>query len=404
MLVQSLNTPVVKYGISYSRLILAVCLLDLVPVLVVILNYLGIDLSFMVNLTQICILSCILVLIRWSTPTSPTFIVLFFIIIFISVFKMLAIPIGLSTNFKASAIGPYFFSIIMPFVVFVSIFSQDSIRIKDLKKDLEWFAVVYAKVAGLLILVYAALNFSGVISYFGLGVNLHYVIPFFLSTQKGVVSFAVLILLTGKRALLLNFLIQLGIFFSAEFKKKPLLVLCFFIIVALGFVALGDGIQVLLRRFILMYEVINHFDWSGGIQALANSYETVVLFGGRLEEVIGVYEYFQDHPNQIWFGSPPGANYIWNIGYLNHYEYKSFTHFTWISYIFRYGIIPTFLLMASLVFYLIRGAGTSNPLWLVYIGILSSATFGANLLYQPTAWVLIALYARYGKELTTTHQ
>lgn len=176
-----------------------------------------------------------------------------------------------------------------------------------------------------------------------------------------------------------------------------------FTLVILTFVLTGDRLAPLFRRFDAMAEVLKTIDLSAGFFSISDTRASIILFGGRLEEITGILEYFQRHPSQTWFGSPPGANYVWRIDFSDYLTTKSYSHLTWFGYIFRFGLLPTATLLILLLFYLFRGADTNNPLWLVYVGVLVSATFGANLLSSPSAWIMIALYFRYGKMLSKSN-
>ena len=146
-----------------------------------------------------------------------------------------------------------------------------------------------------------------------------------------------------------------------------------------------------------MYEVFSNSNFNDGLLSLANSYEAIVLFGGRLEEILAIIHYFQAHPGQLWFGAPPGANFVWEVVQSDYSTTKSYAHLTWLGYLFRYGLVPTSVLILFFIRVATQYAKLNNPLWLVFIGTLVSATFGANLFYSSTAWVMIALYVRFSK-------
>jgi len=378
------------------RLILALCLLDVLAPILVVLNYLGIELLFLVNLNQLLIFGSVVAL---TQSLSRKLLPIFFLaglMLAISILKMFLLTSSGNYNFTGSALGPYFFSLVMPFMIFISIMSQRKVDLEVVHSELYWFAKWYSLIVIPLVLIYAALHFSGRISYFGLGINFHYFAPFFFQRYSHVLGFAILILLTGKRAVLLNYIVQFFFFFIGQIKRVPVKAFLVLIIAGVGIAVASGSLSILLRRFYLMYEVFRDVDFSDGLLGIANSYQAIILFGGRLEEVVGVIQYFTQHPNQIWLGSPPGANFIWSVQQSDFETLKSFTHFTWLGYIFRFGLLPTAFLISFLLYIATKGADTNSPLWIVFLGLLTSATFGANLLYSPVAWTLIAFYVRYG--------
>lgn len=392
--------PRSTFRIRRLRLILMFCLLDVVAPALVILNYFGIDLTVFVNINQLLIFAVIVVLTKTLSRRLLPILVPLFLMMVISFAKMYSLTGGGNFNYALSAVGPYFYSLILPFLVFLSILSQKNEDIDAVQEDLYWFSKWFFILVTPLVLIYAFLYFSGFLYYFGLGVNFHYFAPFFFHRYSYVFGMVVLMLLTGKRAVLLNFLIQFGCFFGGQMRRSPVKVLLIFVLAALGLTLASGSLSILLRRFILMYEVLGTADFSNGLLGLADSYAAIVLFGGRLEEIVGVVQYFADHPGQIWFGSPPGANYIWRVEISDAVTQKSYAHFTWLGYVFRYGLVPTLLLIGFLTYFAITRADTKNPLWLVFVGSLTSATFGANLFYSPVSWVFIALFVRYGSTIS----
>ena len=378
------------------RLIMALCLLEVVPAILVILSYFGLPLMQLANVNQLFIFSAIVALTCGLTPGTMRYLALASVLLMISLINAFALSGIGDFNFEANAIFPYYYSILMPTMVFVSIYSQKSVTAKTVIQDLRWFSKWFVIIIAPIIVIYAALHFSGQITYFGFGASFHYVAPYFLHRGGMVFLLASLILISGKRAVLINFLAQLFLFKAGEFRRSPIPILfaCFSLAGVLIFI--WDDLAFFLRRFTLMLEVLSTIDLSDGILGLANSYAAIVLFGGRLEEIVGIVEYFTAHPAQIWFGSPPGANYIWRVEISELETAKSYAHLTWFGYLFRFGIIPTGALLIAFIYRLVLGWDTKNPLWLVFFGIILSATFGGNLFYSPVAWTMIALYFRFG--------
>lgn len=378
------------------RLILALCLLEVVPAIVLILFYLNINLLELININQMVMFCGIVALTRGVARGAFPFIAFVVALLFISIIKSFALT-GLGDyNFQFSAVFTYFLSLVMPALIITSVFSQKDVSGAEVLQDLRWFSKWFLIIITPILILYAILNMTGRIVYFGFGVNFHYVVPYFLTRGAVVAMIATLILLSGKRAVLINFLIQLSLFLLGKFRRSPVPITLVVMFLAAVVAASWDSLEFFLRRFTLMIEALASSDLSGGLLGLANSYEAILLFGGRLEEVVGIFEYFVQHPGQIWFGSPPGANFVWRVDISDFETEKSFAHLTWLGYFFRFGLVPTVILIIYLLYRMVVGWNTQSPIWLVFVGILSSATFGANLFYSPVAWTMIALYLRFG--------
>lgn len=378
------------------RMILAVCLFEVVPAIILILFYLNINLLNLININQMVMFCGIVALTRGVPREAFPFIAFVAALLFISIIKSFALT-GLGDyNYQFSAVFPYFLSLVMPALVITSVFSQKDVSGAEVLQDLRWFSKWFLVIITPILILYAILNMTGRIVYFGFGVNFHYVVPYFLTRGAVVAMIATLILLSGKRAVLINFLIQLSLFLLGKFRRSPVPIMLVVMFLAAGVAASWDSLQFFLRRFTLMIEALVSSDLSGGLLGLANSYEALVLFGGRLEEVVGILEYFAQHPGQIWFGSPPGANFVWRIEISDVETVKSFAHLTWFGYFFRFGLVPTVILIIYLLYRMVVGWNTQSPIWLVFIGILSSSTFGGNLFYSPVAWTMIALFLKFG--------
>lgn len=385
---------------SRLRMIMFLCLLDLVAPFLVLLQVFGLNLVFLVPVLQPIVF--LLVLTTMQSFSRTAFIPLFILglLTALSLLKAFYLTGVVDYNFTYRSVITYFYSIAMPCLLFSTIISQRENNPDNVYNELIWFSRWFVILSVPLILLYFFLHITGRFAYFGFGINFHYAAPFLFHKNMYIFGMVILILLSGKRAVLVNFLVQLGFYFSAVLRRNPLSVLIFIMLAALATILAGDNLAFLLRRFQFMADNFRDADWSEGVFGIADTYDSIILFGGRLEEITGVLRYFEKHPYQIWFGAPPGANYLWRIEWSELSMYKSFAHLNWVAYIFRYGIIPSLLLFAFLIYLLFRSPETKSGLWLVYVGTLSSATFGANLLGSPTAWVLIALYFRYGPMMT----
>ncbi|MFG6584646.1 hypothetical protein [Sulfitobacter sp. 1A12779] len=385
-------------GLRFSRLriVMFLCLLDLVAVFLVLLQAFGLNLVFLVPILQPIVFLLVLTTMQRLSRAASIPLFILGLLTAVSLLKAFSLTGVVDYNFTYRSVIAYFYSIALPCLLFSTILSQRENNPDIVYNELKWFSRWFVILSVPLILIYFFLHVTGRFVYFGFSINFHYAAPFFFHKNMYTLGMAVLILLSGKRAVLVNFLVQLGLYFSAELRRNPFPVLIFIIFATVATIFAGDNLAFLLRRFEQMADTLRTADWSEGLFGIADTYDSIILFGGRLEEITGVLRYFEKYPNQIWFGAPPGANYLWKIEWSDMSIYKSFAHLTWVAYIFRYGIIPSLFLLAFLIYLLFRRPEAKGALWLVYVGTLSSATFGPNLLGSPTAWILIALYFRYG--------
>ena len=387
------------FRFSRINIIMNLCLLDIFSIVLLMAFYLTkIDLVFLVNLIFVFIIIGLLFSTQRKFEGS-IFIYFIFIYVVLSTFKLLLLTSAENYNFELEAAFKYYLSLLMPLASFMAVYSIDIQDVDEVTSALETFAKRYFRIVAPLIIVYFVAYMTGQIEYFGLGVNFHYITPFLIKGYYSAFLMLFFVLITGKRALLVNFVIQTSVYFSRYIQKKPLSTFFVASISVIAIVLMGDSISFLFVRFQLMQEVVQNIDLSTGLFEISNSWEALVLFGGRLEEIIGIFEYFKEHPNHIWFGSPPGANYVWSLEISDYIEFKNYAHLTWAGYLFRYGLVFCVCLAALFFYILARAANRSSPLWLVMIGILSSSMFGANLMVDPTAWIMIALTARFGPEL-----
>jgi hypothetical protein len=381
------------------RIIMILCLFDLVGPLLVLLQVFGLNLVVFVPEVQVAVFLLILATMQRLSRAAFIPLVILGLLTALSLLKAFSLTGVVDYNFTLRAVISYYYSIAMPCLIFSTIMSQREKDPNVVYQELIWFSRWFLMLTAPLILFYFAMHITGRFAYFGFGINFHYFAPFFFHKNMYILGMAVLILLSGKRAVLVNVAVQLGLYFFAALRRRPLPILVFVMLAVVAVILAGDNLSFLLRRFQLMADAMQGADWSEGIFGIADTYESIILFGGRLEEITSVIRYFEQHPYQLWFGSPPGANYLWKIEWSELFMYKSFAHLNWVAYLFRYGLIPSFFLFAFLIWLLFRSPDTKSGLWLVYVGTLSSATFGANLLGSPMAWILIALYFRYGPAL-----
>lgn len=233
----------------------------------------------------------------------------------------------------------------------------------------------------IILLVYFYLHFIvGSVAYWGFGTDMHLLIPFLLfqgRTSLIVVGF-LFVLLSGKRATLLNVILELLMFFSYQLKSislksTPKVFLFVFLFIGTLIVAYQQGA---FSRF----ETSLQFDLSD---------EEVMLYAtsGRWQEVTGIIEFHNENPIRWILGAGFGGRYEWYIPLDDYLEMKHYAHFTPFAYIFLFGVPFTLILYVFFVYYIVKGRHLlSNPFMIVFVVGIFSSFFGANLFVDIKIW------------------
>lgn len=365
--------------------------LDVFSILLLIIFYVtGIDIVFFVNINFIIIFLILLVGILGRIKNN-LYLWLLFLLLILSLLKLMFIVI-FDQSIHLYYVFTYFYSLLLMIIafIFVSRFSEN-----DYNVVLEYFktyAYIYLLTATVLLLLYIILYFSGKIAYFGMGSNLHLVIPFFMKNGSSFFIFYILlIILSGKRAVLINYILQYFIYSSGYFRKRKLLLaLCLFLF-TIASIYLYKTTDLFYR-----FEGLFNVDFN-------DEYSRLVAFGGRFEEVVGVYNYFKENVWKFFLGSAPGEYYMFVLNSHDYFgiisnaynEPKNYSHLTFMSFIFRYGILFTLLIMFYIIYVMVKYYNPANEFYIVFIGIVTSSFFGANLLTEPISWLLIAFFMKY---------
>ena len=259
----------------------------------------------------------------------------------------------------------------------------------DQKYELFFFKIINVcfYVTTIILLVYFYLYFiTGSISYWGFGTDLHLIIPFLFAQGKNalVIIGILLVVLSGKRATLLNVVIEFLLIYSTKLKQLsfislPKTLLYVSLIIAIFFFAEGQGA---FSRF----EATIDYDLSD---------ETSMMYatGGRWTEITGIIDYHNSKPYRWFTGAGFGGKYLWFLPLENSYELKHYAHFSPLSYIFIYGFPFTTILYISFFYYFKKGfKHILNPFVIIfYIGVFSSF-FGANLFVDMKLWVFFGIF------------
>ena len=226
--------------------------------------------------------------------------------------------------------------------------------------------------------------------YWGLGTDMHLLIPFILlQGRTGFVLIGILfVLLSGKRATLLNVILELFMYFSyiikkINFKSFPKIAL----IISLAFFG-----------FFLAYNqgAFSRFDASFQFD-LSDDESMMFATSGRWQEVTGIIEHHNLQPERWLIGAGFGGRYEWYIPLNDYLALKQYAHFAPFAYIFLFGIPFTIILYSLFIFYIYKARYyLANPFMIVFVVGVFSSFFGANLFVDIKIWIFFGIvYSLY---------
>ena len=241
-------------------------------------------------------------------------------------------------------------------------------------------------ITAIILLIYSYFHFiTGDIPYWGLGTDLHFLIPFLLLQGRTtlVILAVFLVLLSGKRASLINIIIEFFLVYSFKLKKLslislPKILLYLSLIIAFIFYVESQGA---LSRF----DATIDFD-------ISDDENMMYATGGRWQEFLGIYDYLNAKVIRWYTGAGFGGRYIWYTPLTHYYELKHYAHFAPLSYTFIYGVPFAIIIYLLFTYYIIKSLKIIlNPFVLIFtIGVFSSF-FGANLFVDVKIWVCFGI-------------
>ena len=196
-----------------------------------------------------------------------------------------------------------------------------------------------------------------------------------------------LVVLSGKRATLITSLLPFFAFIKPSvFKSKPLLPLSIIIVLlfsSYAFVSLNN--KGYFRRF----ESTFNFD-------ISNDNATFIATSGRWQEIESVVKHMNNIPYSWITGSGLGDKYLFeakNVGFDVKSEYKHYTHFTPMSYIFLFGIPLTLIIYFMLLKKVIIGWRyfLTDFFYLCFLVSIIGGFFGANFGIDPKIWIFTGI-------------
>ncbi len=365
------------------RVLLGFSLVDSLSAWLLILLYLtGLDLIWIVNINFLLMFACMVLFVPRRLPLN-FLTTLFLVAIGASALKMLLFLESVRT-FDAYHLATYGYGLCMPLAALAFGSRFHPADLPRLERELRQYANYFLWIALPGIVVYSTLYFMGRIEYFGLGVNLYYIYPHLVASKTvgPTILFFAICFLTGKRASLLTLLVQVVFRHLAYWKGN-----------VFGFAGAAALFFILMLGLYEFTELLDRFKWlfDGSIDFTDPRF-LAVSAGGRFEELFGISAYFFQHPMDLLFGAPPGASYFWVLEWADYITTKNYSHVTWAGYLFRYGLIFALPLLVLFIWLLISNLGSTRPLFIVFVGILTVSFFGALLLTDPSAWLFVALF------------
>ena len=251
------------------------------------------------------------------------------------------------------------------------------------KFTVKFIYILIQVLIGIYFLFYA----TGVIQYFGMGLQLYIITPFFKTNILKKQSYLIFLnLFTGKRSTLIILLIQLTAIIKekVKFQKIRLILFLFFFILSVSVV---KNNTTLLDRFDVFSEYsdsdLTDLDNEDSMFALS------IISGGRSQEV---FSYFISDLNtnlNMLIGSPSTSSFIVdNIlngeTYIHHYF-----HFSPMNYLKHFGIIFALILILTQLKIFYKLFYNYNQLDLIsslFIGYFVAMFFGAIVVIDVLFW------------------
>jgi hypothetical protein len=224
--------------------------------------------------------------------------------------------------------------------------------------------------------------------YFGFGTNLPIVIGYFFIKNPRLAFFGMLVnFFSGKRTGILISIVQfLRSINIKSLYKKPI-----FSVLVLLFFTYSIS---LLKKFELLkrFELILEFD-------VDDAYLIFISTGGRLTEVVSLFNYWIDYPIRFFTGSGLGAKFLFEDPRIDFAdELMHYTHFSPSFYIFLVGFPLTFILYISIL-NKVKFISKEEPLTLIFLSFFLSSFFGSIMFIDPRFWFFFGILVSYKKYL-----
>lgn len=239
----------------------------------------------------------------------------------------------------------------------------------------------------LLIGIYFFLYTTGVITYFGMGLQLYIITPFFKKNVLKKQSYLLILnLFTGKRSTLIILLIQFIAIIKekVKFQKIRLILISLFLILSALVVKQNT---TLLDRF----DVINEYSDSNltDIDSEDSLFALSMITGGRSQEI---FSYFMSDLNtnlNILIGSPSTSSFILSNNFTGEAYKHHYFHFSPMNYLKHFGLIictVLFLIQLKIFYKLFMNYNQLDVISSLFIGYFVAMFFGAIVVVDILFW------------------
>ena len=354
----------------------------LAPVLLMMLYLFSIDIVYLIKIPTIIISLLLFPYALKPKYADPVSTFAFFLI------ALEIIKLFFTQEADLYRIAVRLYSVSLPFIALMFLSGFRSYEDKYVQAMLMNFARRYIFISIPLMLLYALLYYGGEIAYFGMSTNLHYALPYFFNSLRWPLLICAVIVVTGKRAIILNAALQILLYLKSRFGRSPIKTL--FILVMLGAcVAAATTYTQVFSRF--EKPESDTAGYSNDLAMLSR------VTSGRSDELVGIKQYFDDNPEKLLFGSLMGEKYSWRVGSGDYVEKKDYSHMSAATYVFRYGLF-------GLVFFLVLGfvyfrsqPNFFSPAYVVGIAVLFNSFVGANLVVDIMSWLLVGIGYKFSR-------
>ena len=264
---------------------------------------------------------------------------------------------------------------------------QDGGKIVFPKKHVGFWCVSLAVIC----LLYFILFITGVISYFGMGVQAYLISGLLLSSSQRVFLPALVALatiLTGKRGLFMVLIIQnWQNILSLKRRYGMILAIAVFLLFIL-FTLVAFNLN-LLDRFNVVFEVsIN--DLLNYEEPEAN-HRLYLATSGRSTEVIALLRVLDPYSWEFWFGYPSDFYLTMEDVSTNESWKQHYLHISPLNYLRHFGVLLgswIFLIQVRVFIFAIRYGVAQKDIGLnLYVGYFCSMFFGAIVLIDILYWI-----------------
>jgi hypothetical protein len=222
--------------------------------------------------------------------------------------------------------------------------------------------------------------------YFGFGTGLPLIFGYILSKNPKIAFFSFFLnIFSGKRTGIIVTIVQYIRILKFKFFLQTPIAATFSICVLIFLVQIMNKYDIFQR-----FELILDFDSS-------DAYMIFISTGGRLTEIISLFNYWTMNPEKLVFGSALGAKFLF-VDPRGEFpnELMHYSHFSPTFYVFLIGLPLTLLLYISILKQL-KYISSLEPLTLIFLSFFVSSFFGSIMFVDPRFWFFFGCLLGYKK-------